>query len=159
MKSLSRTFVFVVAMVVAVVAVLSFRAFATSSSQEIPPHKKFKIIKPITCANPGPDGYCQLKTSQEDFDAALNKLSADGGYYRIKFLCKTGDHAVEPYHAHKPFNPSDHPKCHISTVKVTTSEVAKNGPAGESVANDPNVTRFLYSDNGTDIQDVLNKFK
>src|SRR5437588_7277079 len=149
MKTLSRTFTFAVLAVVAIIAVLSLRAFAVGSNQEIPAHKKFKIIKLITCGHPGPDGYCQLKTSQQDFDAKLHTLKEDHrGDYRIKFLCKAGEQPIEPYNHH------NHPRCVIRTAKVTKSEVA-NTTATDASANDPNSVHYLYSNNQADIDAVL----
>jgi len=51
------------------------------------------------------------------------------------------------------------PPLSIKTDKVTTSEVAKNASAEDAVANDPNVTRFLSSDNKDDLITVLGTFK
>jgi hypothetical protein len=152
MKTLSRTFTFAVLAVVAIIAVLSLRAFAVGSNQEIPAHKKFKITKPITCGHPGPDGYCQLKVNQQAFDGKLNTLKNNGGDYRIKFLCKAGEQYIEPYDHHH------HPLCVIRTAKVTKSEVA-NTTATDASANDPNSVHYLYSDYKADIDAVLACFK
>src|SRR5437868_14628907 len=152
MKTLSRTFTFAVLAVVAIIAVLGLRAFAVGSNQEIPAHKKFKITKPITCGHPGPDGYCQLKTSQQAFDGKLNTLKNNGGDYHIKFLCKAGEQPIEPYDHHH------HPLCVIRTAKVTKSEVA-NTTATDASANDPNSVHYLYSDYQADIDAVLACFK
>jgi len=47
----------------------------------------------------------------------------------------------------------------IKTDKVTTSEVAKNAPAGDAAANDPHYTQRVTSDSPTDIEAVLDAFK
>jgi hypothetical protein len=153
MKTLSRTFTFAVLAVVAIIAVLGLRAFAVGSNQEIPAHKKFKITKPITCGNPGPDGYCQLKISPQAFDAKLNTLKNNGGDYHIKFLCKAGEQPIEPYDHHH------HPLCVIRTAKVTKSEGPNIAAADASAANDPNAVHYLYSNNEPDIGAVLASFK
>jgi len=152
MKTLSRTFTFAVLAVVAIIAVLGLRAFAVGSNQEIPAHKRFKITKPITCGHPGPDGYCQLKISQQAFDAKLNTLKNNGDYH-IKFLCKAGEQPIEPYDHHH------HPLCVIRTVKVTKSEGPNIASADASAANDPNAVHYLYSNNQPDIGAVLASFK
>ena len=153
MKTLSRTFTFAVLAVVAIIAVLSLRAFAVGSNQEIPAHKKLKIIKSITCGHPGPDGYCQLKTSQQAFDGKLNTLKNNGGDYHIKFLCKAGEQPIEPYDHHH------HPLCVIRIAKVTKSEGPNIAAADASAANDPNAVNHLYSNNQADIDAVLACFK
>jgi len=153
MKILSRTFTFAVLAVVAIIAVLSLRAFAVGSNQEIPAHKKFKTTKPITCGHPGPDGYCQLKVSQQAFDGKLNTLKNNGGDYHIKFLCKAGEQPIESYDHHH------HPLCVIRTAKVTKSEGPNIAAADASAANDPNAVHYLYSNNQPDIDAVLACFK
>jgi hypothetical protein len=154
MKTLSRTFTFAVLAVVAIIAVLSLRAFAVGSNQEIPAHKKFKITKRITCGHPGPDGYCQLKVSQQAFDGKLHTLKEEHrGDYRIKFLCKAGEQWIEPYDHHH------HPLCVIRTAKVTKSEGPNIAAADASAANDPNAVHYLYSDYQPDIDAVLACFK
>jgi hypothetical protein len=163
MKTLSRTFTFAVLAVVAIIAVLSLRAFAVGSNQEIPAHKKFKIIKPITCGHPGPGGYCQLTTSQQALDTALIALEAghngDHGKHHLKFLCKDGDNPVEPYNPHGQDAAHGHPKCQAKTVKVTKSEAANTAAADASAANDPNAVHYLYSDYSADIKAVLDCFQ
>jgi hypothetical protein len=141
MKTLSRTFVFVVAVVVAIVAAFSFRAFAAGSkSSTVGSHKfKLKIGKTQT-------DYVDV-TDRQQFIDVVKRFPGDG---------------VDIYYLKAPNETPEHwPPVPVSikTDKVTTSEVAKNASAGESVANDPNVTRFLSSDNKTDIIDVLNKFQ
>ena len=138
MKTLSGTFAFVALAVVAIVAILTFRAFAQ------PPQpgadKKFDLKIGRT-----PQDYVDVDKTK--FDGALRKLASNGGHYDISFKDNAG-HVTEPYHV-----------LNIKTDKVTTSEVAQNAPAGESAANDPNVTHHLYSDSAPDIRDVLATFK
>jgi len=154
MKTLSRTFVFIVAAVVAVVAVLGLGALGAASGQPTNRNYKFKV----TIGGPGQDDYVDLRKNQQgtplqkEFNDALNALKGNHGDANIRFLCRAGGTAQDPY---DPANPQ---LC-IKTDKVTTSEVAKNGPAGEAVANDPNVTRYLKSDSVTDIKAVLDTFQ
>jgi hypothetical protein len=141
MKTLSGTFAFIVVAVIAILAVVSFRSFAAGSkTSAVGPHKfKLKIGKSQT-------DYVDV-TKRQDFIDVVKKFSSDG---------------VDIDYLEAPGKPVEHwPPVPVSlkTDKMTTSEVAKNASAGESVANDPNVTRFLSSDNKTDIIDVLNTFK
>jgi hypothetical protein len=147
MKTLSGTFAFKLALlaVIAIVAVLSLGGFAMASGG------KWKFSKPI--GGPGPDKYAELKKPQKTFDDALIKLKHNEGDYHIKFLCKAGGKPEEPY------DPHHHQVCSIKTDKVTTSEVAKNAPAGEAAADDPHAVYRVQSNSETDINDVLDAFK
>ena len=142
MKTLSRTFVFVVLAVIAIVAVFTFRALAQPQPAAA---KKFllKIGRTET-------EYVDVK-SKDAFIEALRHFGED--QYQINFL----DHPGAPVEHYPPLPHS--PKTGIKTDKVTTSQIAKRGPAGESVANDPNVTHLLSSDNATDIKSVLDTFQ
>jgi hypothetical protein len=138
MKTLSRTFVFVVLAVIAIVAVLSFRAFAQPQASA---DKKFVLNIGRTT-----EDYVDLR-DKNAFDRALNDLKNHGGQYEIRFKPDHGN-VIDHY---QPVS--------IKTDKVTTSEVAQNAPAGESAANDPNVTNHLSADSATDIKSVLDTFK
>jgi len=143
MKTLSRTFVFVVAVVVAIVAAFSFRAFAAGSKSSTVGSHKFKL---------------KIGKTQTDYvDVDINALKQ---ILNRPTFPKDG---IDIDYLEAPGKPVQHwppvPPLSIKTDKVTTSEVARNASAGESVANDPNVTRFLSSDNKTDIIDVLNTFQ
>ena len=135
MKTLSGTFTFVVLAVVAIVVVITFRAFA-----QPPAGKKFVL-------NIGRSAQDYVDVDKNKFDNALKKLESHGGQYEIAFKHDDG-HVTDPYHA-----------LNIKIDKVTTSKVAQNAPAGESAANDPNVTHHLSSDSATDLKDVLDTFK
>jgi hypothetical protein len=139
MKTLSGTFTFVVLAVVAIVAVFTFHAFAQ------PKHvaaKKFFLKIGRTA-----EDYVDLK-EKDQFDKALKALADHGGQYDIYFMEKEGAQPTHPYHPHVT----------IKTDKVTTSEVAQSASAGESAANDPNVTNHLSADSATDIKSVLDAF-
>jgi hypothetical protein len=135
MKTLSGTFTFIVLAVVAIVVVITFRAFA-----QPPAGKKFVL-------NIGRSAQEYLDVDKTKFDNALKKLESHGGQYEIAFKHDDG-HVTDPYHA-----------LNIKIDKVTTSKVAQNAPAGESAANDPNVVHLLRSDSAPDIKDVLDTFK
>ena len=146
MKTVSGTFTAVVLAIVAIVAVLTFRAFATATPAQTSAHQKFTL----KIGGPTKDDYVDLK-SQDAFDTALKTLGDHGGQYQIRFLAKEGATPIDPYH------PGDHAS--IKTDKVTMSDLAKNAPAGESAANDPNVTVRISSNDATDIKAVLDTFK
>jgi len=137
MKTLSGTFTFVVLAAVAIVVVITFRAFAQPTQP--PAAKKFVL-------NIGRTAQDYVDVDKTKFDEALRKLARNGGLYEIGF--KDDGHVTDPYHA-----------LNIKIDKVTTSKVAQNSPAGESAANDPNVVHLLRSDSAPDIKDVLDTFK
>jgi hypothetical protein len=135
MKTLSGTFTFVVLAVVAIVVVITFRAFA-----QPPAGKKF-----VLNIGRSAQEYVDVR-DKNAFDKALRALESHGGQYEIAF--KDDGHVTDPYHA-----------LNIKIDKVTTSKVAQNAPAGESAANDPNVVHLLRSDSAADVKDVLDTFK
>jgi hypothetical protein len=145
MKTLSGTFVFVVLAVVAIVAVLTFHAFA--QPKQVAAKKFFLKI-----GGPTKEDYVEVK-NQGEFDTALNTLAKNGGQHTIRFRIDQNK-VFDPY---DPNNPNHHAS--IKTDKVTTSEIAKRAPAGEAAANDPSVTYHLSSDSTTDIKNVLDTFK
>ena len=145
MKSLSGTVGFVVLAVIAIVAVLSLRAFAQGSAKPAFEDKKFVLKIGRT-----PDEYVEVTDASKRaaFVKALRALPEK--QYDIYFKDDNG--RVEHY-------PPLPPKLSIKTDKVTTSEVAKNAPAGESAANDPHYTQRVTSDSPTEIEAVLDTFK
>jgi hypothetical protein len=147
MKALSGTFAFKLALVaaIAVVAVLTFRAFAQPQPAA---DKKFKFTLKIGKTE---TEYVDVK-NKEDFDKALCALKAKGGYFKVGFKKDPETTPIDPYD----------PTCStasINTDKVTTSELAKNAPAGESAANDPHAVYRVQSNSATDIQAVLDTFQ
>jgi hypothetical protein len=142
MKTLSGTFVFVVLAVIAIVAVFTFRVFA--QPQPVGP-KKFNLKIGRTATE-----YVDVK-SKDAFIEALKRFGED--QYQINFL----DHPGAPVEHYPPLPHSA--KTGIKTDKITTSEIAKRGPAGESAANDPNATQHLSADSATDIKSVLDTFQ
>jgi len=140
MKTKSGTFVFVVAAVIAVVAVLSFGALAAGSKHEGADPKKFTLKIGRTTED-------YLDVDKDAFDKAVKALKDHGGQYSIKFKDNNGK-VTDPYTVTS-----------IQTDKVTTSKVAQNATEGQSVANDPNVTRNLTADSAPDLKAVLDTFK
>jgi hypothetical protein len=141
MKTLSGTFVFVVLAVIAIVAVFTFRAFAQPKT--VGP-KKFNLKIGRTATE-----YVDVK-SKDAFIAALKRFGED--QYQIDFL----DHPGAPVEHYPPLPHSA--KTGIKTDKVTASEMAKRGAAGES-ANDPSVVSHLSADSAEDIKSVLDTFQ
>jgi len=140
MKTKSGTFAFIVVAVIAILAVVSFRSFAAGSKTSAVGAHKFKL---------------KIGKTQTDY--------VDGDIKTLKQILNRPTFpkdGIDIDYLEAPGKPVQHwPPVSIKTDKVTTSEVARNAAAGESVANDPNVTRFLSSDNKTDIIDVLNTFQ
>ena len=144
MKTLSGTVGFVVLAVIAIVALPGLRAFAQGSAKPAYADKKFVLKIGRT-----PDEYVEVPDASKRaaFVNALRALKEE--QYEINFKDDSG--RVEHY---PPL-----PKLSIKTDKVTTSEVAKNAPAGESAANDPHYTQRVTSDSPTVIEAVLDTFK
>jgi len=140
MKSLSGTVGFVVLAVIAIVAILGLRAFAQGPSRQAFVDKKF-VLKIGRTAD------VMDASKRAAFIKALRALAEK--QYEINFKDDSG--RVEYY---PPL-----PKLSIKTDKVTTSEVAKNAPAGDAAANDPHYTQRVTSDSPTDIEAVLDAFK
>jgi hypothetical protein len=138
MKTLSGTFVIIVASGVVLVAVLSFHTFAAGSKQTAVSAKQFNLTI-------GKSATEYVGVDKQKFLDALSKFK---GKYQINY--SSDGRGVEHY---PPLA-----KASIKTDKITTSEVAKNAAAEGSAANDPNVTRFLNSDTATDLKTVLDAF-
>lgn len=144
MKTLSRTFAFVVLAVVAIGAAVSFHAFAAGSQKQTVGPKKFNLRIGRTATE-----YVDVK-SKDAFVEALSHLGQD--QYQIDFL----DHPGAPVEHYPPLPHAA--RTGIKTDKVTTSEIAKRGATGES-ANDPNATHLLSADSATDIKAILDTFQ
>ena len=144
MKTLSGTVGFIALAVIAIVAVITFRAFAQPQPAA---DKKFKFTLKIgrTATE-----YVDVK-NKEEFDKALCALKANGDF-KVGFKKDPEATPIDPY------DPTC-PTASINTDKVTTSELAKNATAEESAANDPNAVFRVQSNNATDIKKVLDTFK
>lgn len=150
MKALSGTFAFKLGLlaVIAIVAVLTFRAFAQGTPTPASADKKFKFTLKIGRTE---TEYVDVK-NKDEFDKALCALKANGGYFKVGFKKDPEATPIDPYD----------PTCStasINTDKITTSELAKNAPAGESAANDPHAVYRVQSNSATDLQAVLDKFQ
>ena len=141
MKTQSRTFLFILAAIVAIAATASFRAFAAGAKHQTADPKKFTLHIGRTT-----EDYADVR-DKDAFDKKLKALKDHGGQYQIKFKDNSGK-VTDPYAVTS-----------IQTDKVTTSKVAQNASAENAVANDPNVTRNLSTDNATDLKAVVDTFK
>jgi hypothetical protein len=139
MKTL-LTFVFIVAATVAIIAAFSFRTVAAGSKHEGGDPQKFTL-------NIGRTEEDYADVDKDAFDKKLKDLKDHGGQANIKFKDNSGK-VTEPYTV-----------IGIQTDKVTTSKVAQNASDADSVANDPNVTRNLSTNNATDLKAVVDTFK
>ena len=137
MKTPFGTLTFIIAAVIAIAAVLVFRAFA-QGPDKFSRDKKFylKIGK-------SKDDFVDLKPDGKPIlDAALRALG--DGNYQIRLKPDATATPIEDYHP---------PKVTLKTDKVRTSDLAKNEPSG-----DPNATKQAKSDSAKEIQDVLDAF-
>jgi hypothetical protein len=142
MKTLSGTVKFVVFAIIAMVAVITFRAFAQPTAAPTSGPKKFTLKIGRTNTE-----FVDVKSKKQFIDV-LGQLKED--QYKIDFK----DHDGAPVEHYPPL-----PGVGIKTDKVTTSEVAQNASSGEPAANDPNVVYRVMSDSTTEIKSVLDTFK
>ena len=139
MKTLSARFTFVILSGVALVTLLSCYERQLATDEEF--KFKLKIGK-----DPGQAGPEYADVDKKTLDDALSALKTNLGKCYIAFKDANGNITM-PY-----------PPCTdlaVMTDKVTTSAKAKNGPAKDSAANDPNITYRVYSNNLGDIRAVL----
>ena len=153
MKALSGTFAFKLGLlaVIAIVAVITFRAFAQGTPTPASVDEKFKFTLKIGKTK---TEYVDVK-SKEEFDNALCTLEKNGGDIHEVGYKEHATASPTPIGQYKP-------KCRtasINTDKVTTSELAKNAPAGGSAANDPNAVFRVQSNSATDMQNLLGTFQ
>jgi hypothetical protein len=152
MKALSGTFAFklIVLMAVTIIAVLTFRAFAQGTPPP-PPPGPFKFTLKIGKTQ---TEYVDVK-NKADFDKALCAMKAHGGDIHEVGYKEHGTASPTPIGQYNPICST----ASINTDKVTTSELAKNAPAGESAANDPNAVFRVQSNSAKDMQDLLGTFQ
>jgi hypothetical protein len=142
MKTLSGRFAFKLALLtaIAIVAALAFRAFATATPTPTPAQQKFTLYI---------GEYAGVPDAEQDaFKKALEKLKKNGGQCELTFLRKEGEQPIKGYCDNLS----------LKTDKVTKSELASSAAAGESAANDPNLTYRVSSNDATDFKDVVKMF-
>jgi hypothetical protein len=146
MNTLSGRFRFVVLSALVIVAVVGCCTFSfipgVTYCVEIGSRHRAKIA------------YVEWR-SRDQFDAALKRV-CDNHHGTHDFDVLITDHAdvIHHYH-HCETNRLEN----IRTVKVIKSKAAERTPAGESVANDPNVTWRVASSDPADIKAVLDALK
>jgi hypothetical protein len=150
MKTPPVKFRFVVLCVIATVAVVSCCYFPSI------PDIRFSLYSVLIGGKhraPNAPVYVEWK-NQGDFDKALDQLRAHGEYCLCAVEPPNNPHP-HPYRRYDNHCKYDCPSVDIRTVKVTKSKAADSIAAGESVANDPNVTWRVASSDPRDIQKVL----
>jgi hypothetical protein len=147
MKTLSRTFRFVVLGVIVTVGVVSCCTFPFITNTA--------PFFGVEIGNTQRDQY--VKWKQPAFDNALIQLCEEhGGTYCLKAKLDNGSVTRRYYpKSHKDCTDKDCSFGNIRTVKVTKSKVADNTAAGQSAANDPNIMHRVQSPDPGDIKKVL----
>jgi hypothetical protein len=143
MKTLSRTFAFILLAIVAIVALMSC---ATRFGI-------YKYERQIGDPNAHPPVYRGFKKGDDndsDFRRALIALKQNEGACEITILHPGPHQTPIPGYCE-----------HLNAVKIKTdrvikSKTANNPAAGESAANDPNVTWRVMSNNLDDVNNVMN---
>ena len=144
MKTLSRTFRFVVLGVIVTVGVVSCCTFPSITNTA-----PFFGVEIGNYSKDNAPIYVPWK-SEDKFKAALEQVCGHQGEYDL-FILRDNN---EKEHWKKNCNPN--PPRNIRTVKVTKSKAADKIAAAEAVANDPNVMNRIRSPNPGDIIKVLN---
>jgi hypothetical protein len=143
MKTLSRTFRFVVLGVIVTVGVVSCCTFPSITNTA-----PFFGVKIGNYSKDNAPIYVRWK-SDNKFKAALKQVCDHQGEYDL-FILRDNN---EKEHWKK--NCIANPPRNIRTVKVTKSKAADNIAAGEPAANDPNVMYRVQSPDPGDIKKVL----
>ena len=144
MKTLSRTFRFVVLGVIVTVGVVSCCTFPSITNTA-----PFFGVKIGNYSKDNAPIFVRWK-SEDKFKAALEQVCGHQGEYDLFIL---RDNNKKEYWK-KNCNPN--PPRNIRTVKVTKSKAADNIAAGEPAANDPNIMHRVQSPDPGDIIKVLN---
>jgi hypothetical protein len=143
MKTLSRTFRFVVLGVIVTVGVVSCCTFPSITNTA-----PFFGVKIGNYSKDNAPIFVRWK-SEDKFKAALEQVCGHQGEYDLFIL---RDNNKKEYWK-KNCNPN--PPRNIRTVKVTKSKAADNIAAGEPAANDPNIMHRVQSPDPGDIKKVL----
>jgi len=144
MKTLSRTFRFVVLGVIVTVGVVSCCTFPSITNTA-----PFFGVKIGNYSKDNAPIFVRWK-SEDKFKAALEQVCGHQGEYDL-FILRDNN---EKEYWKKNCNPN--PPRNIRTVKVTKSKAADNIAAREPAANDPNVMHRVQSPDPGDIIKVLN---
>jgi hypothetical protein len=142
MKTLSRTFAFIL---LAIVAIVTFMSCVTTFGI-------YKYERPIGNPNEHPPVYARFKKGDDndsDFRRALIALKRNGGACEITFL-HTG-----PHHTPVPGYCDHLNAVQLKTDRVIKSKTANNTAVEQPAANDPNVTWRIMSNSLDDINNVM----
>jgi hypothetical protein len=154
MKTLSVRFRFVVIGIIAIV-VVGCCCYFPSITDTIPCVEIGHNVR-------GKRTYVEWKDDGAKFKQALEQVRGHNGEYCICVIEPGRKRYQYPdSKCHKDYEcpPENNPPVNISTVKVTKSKAADNIAAGESAANDPNVTHRVQSPDPGDIIKVLDALK
>ena len=156
MKTLSGTFRFVVLGVMVIVAVVSCCNFAFVPDTTVLTSVGLAAVE-IGHDVLGKRTYVEWK-NQADFDKALKQVRDHNGKYCLCVVMPGGTpHPYDSYN--KCPGKYDCPPVNTRTVKVTKSKAADDIAAGQSAANDPNITYRVQSPDQGDIIKVLSALK
>ena len=147
MKTLSRTFAFIL---LAIVAIVAFVSCVTKFGI-------YKYERTIGDANAHPPVYARFKKgddNESDFRRALIALRRNGGACEITFLHTGPHHTPEPHHYRDICEHGG--TVNLKTDRVIKSKTANNTAAGQPAANDPNVTWRVMANTQDDINNVMN---
>ena len=147
MKTLSRTFAFILLAIVAIVAFVSC----------VTKFDTYKYVRQIGDPNAHPPVYRGFKKGDDndsDFRRALIALKRNGGDCEITFLHTGPHHTPEPAHYRDICQHGG--TVNLKTDRVIKSKTANNTAAGQPDANDPNVTWHVMSNSQGDIDAVVN---
>jgi len=145
MKTLARTFAFILLAVVAIVALMSC----------VTKFGIYQYERTIGDPNAHPPVYRGFKKGDDndsDFRRALIALKRNEGACEITFLHTGPHHTPEP--AHYPNICPHGGTVNLKTDRVIKSKTANNTAA--AAANDPNVTWRVMSNSLDDINNVMN---
>jgi hypothetical protein len=139
MKTLSRTFAFILLAIIAIFTFVScLSKFVTN----------YKYDQPIGNPNVHPPVYATFKHGESDFRHALIALKRNGGDCEITFLHSGPNHTPIPGYCR-----------HLGPVNLKTDRVIKsktaNNTDGQPAANDPNVTWHVLSNSQQDVNAVM----
>jgi hypothetical protein len=157
MKTLSGRFRFIVFGVIVIVAVVSCCNYAWVVPGTIFPGTRSFAFVEIGSKQKGPT-YVEWK-DEGTLGEALAQVCGHHGQVCLCVVRNAGDQPSYGYKACRPPAPAcpnyECPPANIRTVKVTKSKAADNIAAGESAANDPNITYRVTSPDPRDITKVL----
>jgi hypothetical protein len=147
MKTLSRTFAFIL---LAIVAIVAFMSCVTKFDN----YTYQRVIGDPNAHPPVYRGFKKGDDNESDFRRALIALKRNGGDCEITFLHTGPHHTPEPAHYRDICQHGG--TVNLKTDRVIKSKTANNTAAGQPAPNDPNVTWHVMSNSQGDIDAVVN---